>query len=221
MVEVADGQTTADIHIPTVDDAIVQPARHFSVSVNPTDAIPYRFADGGNLVTVLDNDGPTSHDATPPAVSTHRNVVVERGGSRPAWVPYTPPTAVDAVDGALPTVCKPAPLSSMPMGLTKVTCSAKDAAGNAATSTFKVTVHNSKSGGSAKVVGGGFHQCVTPGQLMWVEAEGFSANATVTIQLQSSSLKVVRLATVHADKKGRIRQLVTPRQRMQATQTSC
>ena len=186
MVEVADGQTTADIHIPTVDDAIVQPTRHFSISVNPTDAIPYRFADGGNLVTVLDNDGVISRDSTPPVVSTHRN----------------------AVDGALPTVCNPAPMSSMPMGQTKVTCAATDAARNTASSTFKVTVRNSKSGGSAKVVGGGSHQCLTPGQWMWIEAEGFSANATVTIQLQSSSLNVVRLATVHADKKGRIRQLV-------------
>ena len=209
MVEVADGQTTADSHIPTIDDAIVQPARHFSVSVNQTDAIPYRFASGGNLVTVLDNDGASSRDSTPPAVSTHRNVIVERGGNRPAFVPYSPPAALDAVDGALSTVCKPAPLSSMPVGLTKVTCSAKDAAGNAASSTFKVTVHNSKSGGSARVIGGGFQQCLTPGQSMWVEAEGFSPNATVTIQLQSSSTSVVRLATVHADKKGRIRQLVT------------
>jgi hypothetical protein len=97
----------------------------------------------------------------------------------------------------------------MPTGLTKVTCSATDAARNTASSTFKVTVRNSKSGGSAKVVGGGSHECLTPGQLMWIEAEGFSPNATVTIQLQSSSVNVVRLATVHADKKGRVRQLVT------------
>ena len=208
MIEVADGQTTADIQIPVVDDAIVEPTEYFSVSVNPADAIPYRFAEGGNLVTVLDNDGPPSGDTTPPAVSTHRNVIVERGGSRPAWVPYSPPSAIDAVDGALPTVCNPAPMSAMPKGLTSVTCSATDAAGNAASSTFKVTVRGQKSGGSAKIVGGGDRQCLTPGQSVWIEAEGFSPNATVTIHLQASSLEVMPLTTARADKKGRVRQVV-------------
>jgi hypothetical protein len=207
IVEVGDGQTTADIVIPIDDDAIVEPTWHFSVSVSAADAIPYRFADGGNLVTVLDNDGPISHDTTPPSVATHRNVVVERGGSRPALVPFSPPSAVDAVDGALPTVCSPAPLSAMPLGLTRVTCTATDAAGNAASSTFKVTVHSAKSGGSAKVVGVG-HKCLTPGQSMWIEAEGFSPNADVTIELLSSSHEVIPLATAHADKKGRVRQFV-------------
>jgi hypothetical protein len=135
-------------------------------------------------------------------------VIVERGGTRPAWVPYTPPAAVDAVDGALATVCNPAPMSSMPKGLNAVTCSATDAAGNTASSTFKVTVRNPKSEGSAKIIGGGYRQCLTPGQSMWIEAEGFSPNATVTIQLQASSLEVVPLTTARADKKGRVRQLV-------------
>ncbi|MBK5330669.1 MAG: HYR domain-containing protein [Ilumatobacteraceae bacterium] len=208
MVEVADGQTTADIVIPTVDDAIVEPTEYFSVSVNAADAIPYRFADGGNVVTVLDNDGTPSGDTTPPVVSTHRNVIVERGGTRPAWVPYSPPSAADAVDGALSSVCNPPPMSSMPKGLTAVTCSATDAAGNTASSTFKVTVRGQKSGGSAKIIGGGDRQCLTPGQSMWIEAEGFSPNATVSIQLQASSLEVVPLTTASADKKGRVRQLV-------------
>ena len=72
-----------------------------SRSRSTADAIPYRFVPGGNLVTVLDNDGPTSTDTTPPVVAKHRNVIVERGGSRPAWVFFSPPSATDDVDGTV------------------------------------------------------------------------------------------------------------------------
>jgi hypothetical protein len=207
MIELADGQTTADLHIPIDDDAKAEPTEYFSVSVEPGDAVPYRFAGGGNLVTVLDNDGKVTGDKTAPVIDKHRNVVVERGGSRPAWVSYTTPTATDAVDGALPTVCNPAPMTAMPMGQTKVACKATDASGNSASSAFQVTVRSLKSSGSAKVVGG-YRQCLSAGQALWVEAEGYTANATVTIQLQSSSLEVTRLKVVKADKKGRVRLFV-------------
>jgi HYR domain len=208
IVEFADGQTTAELRIPIDDDATLEPTEYFTVSVDASDAVPYRFATGGNLVTVLDNDGKASADKVAPVVAKHRNVIVERGGSRPAWVPYSPPTATDAVDGALPAVCNPAPMAAMPAGVTKVTCTATDAAGNAASNTFQVTVRSPKSNASAKVVGGGHRQCLTTGESVWVEAEGFTANSYVTIQLQSSSLEVTRLKTVRADRKGRIRLLV-------------
>jgi hypothetical protein len=207
MIELADGQTTTDLHIPIDDDAQVEPTEYFTVSVEPGDAVPYRFVVGGNLVTVLDNDGKVTGDKTAPVIDKHRNMVVERGGSRPAWVSYTTPTATDAVDGALPTVCNPAPMTAMPMGQTKVACKATDAAGNSASSAFQVTVRSLKSSGSAKVVGG-YRQCLSAGQALWVEAEGYTANATVTIQLQSSSLEITRLKVVKADKKGRVRLFV-------------
>jgi hypothetical protein len=207
MIEVADGATTADIRIPIDDDAIDEPTEYFTVSVDAVDAIPYRFAAGGNLVTVLDNDGPTPTDRKPPVVAKHRNIIVERGGGRPAWVPYTPPSATDAVDGSLPAVCNPGPLSMMPTGRTVVTCTATDAAGNAASSAFQVTVRNARTYGLAIAIGGD-RRCVNPGQFAWVEAEGFTPGSKVTIQLQSSSLDVTRLETVRADRKGRIRQIV-------------
>lgn len=208
MIQVADGQTTTELRIPIDDDAIDEPTEYFTVSVDSADAIPYRFAAGGNLVTVLDNDGQVSTDKTPPVVAKHRNVIVERGGSRPAWVPFTSPSATDAVDGPLPALCNPAPLAMMPIGTTQVTCSATDAAGNEANSTFQVTVRNPKSIGSAKLIGGGYHQCVNAGQYVWIEAEGFTPGSQVTVQLQSSSLEVIPLVTSHADKKGRVRQLI-------------
>jgi hypothetical protein len=208
VVEVAEGQTTAELRIAIDDDAIDEPTEYFTVSVDSGDAIPYRFATDGNIVTVLDNDGTVPTDTTPPDVAKHRNVIVERGGSRPAWVPFTSPTANDAVDGALPAVCDPAPLAMMPIGKTKVTCSATDAAGNKASSSFHVTVRTPKKNGSAKVIGAGYHQCVIAGQYVWVEAEGYTPGSEVTMQLQSSSLEMIPLLTTNADKKGRVRQFV-------------
>ena len=157
-------------------------------------------------MTVLDNDCKVTGDKTAPVIDKHRNVVVERGGSRPAWVSYTPPTATDAVDGAVPAQCNPTSMTAMPIGLTKVTCKATDKAGNSASSSFQITVRSLKNG-SAKVVGG-YRQCVASGQPLWVEADGYTANSNVTVQLQSSSLEVTRLKTLHADKKGRVRLFV-------------
>jgi hypothetical protein len=99
-------------------------------------------------------------------------------------------------------------MSLMPSGKTQVACSATDAAGNAASTVFQVTVRAPKTSGSATTVIGGDRRCMTPGMFAWIEAEGFTSGATVTIQLQSSSLDVTRLQTVRADRKGRVRQLV-------------
>ncbi len=207
MIEIADEQTTAEVRIPIVDDAIDESTEYFAVSVDAGDAIPYRFVSGGNLVTVLDNDGPVSTDTTPPVVAPHRNVIVERGGSRPAWVPFSAPAATDEVDGSLPALCNPAPMSAMPMGKTQVTCTATDSSGNVATGTFQVTVRNAKTNGSAKAIGGD-ERCVVPGQLAWVTADGFTPGSQIVIQLQSSSVEVARLQTMRADRKGRVRQIV-------------
>ena len=207
MIDIADGQTIADVRIPVDDDAVDEPTEYFTVSVDTGDAIPYRFVTGENLVTVLDNDGPVSTDTTPPVVAPHRNVIVERGGSRPAWVPFSPPSATDKVDGSLPALCNPAPMSVMPMGKTQVTCAATDAAGNVAKGTFQVTVRSPKTNGSATAIGGD-QRCVVAGQLAWVMAEGFTPGSQVVIQLQSSSLEVARIQTLRADRKGRIRQIV-------------
>jgi hypothetical protein len=207
MIEFAENQTTTELRIPIDDDSIDEPTEYFTVSIAAADAIPYRFVAAGNLVTVLDNDGVVSADTTPPVIVTHRNVVVERGGSRPAWVWYSVPTATDAIDGSLPAVCNPAPMAAMPMGLTRVSCASTDAAGNKASSTFKVTVRKPKHDGSLKIIGGD-RECATPGQSVWVEAEGFTPGSSVTIQLQSSTLEIIRLATARADKKGRVRLVV-------------
>ena len=209
MIDIADGQTTVAIRIPTVDDTFPGPTRHFTLTVDQIDAIPYRFVAGGNSVTVLDNDRNSPTDRTPPVVAKHRDVIVERGGKLPARVSFSPPPATDNVDGVVPTVCVPGSMSVMPIGKTKVTCSATDQAGNKSGSVFEVTVRKS-SEGAAEVIGGfGDRRCAAPGQVVWLSADGFTPVAQVTIQLQASNLDVIRLQTARADGKGRVRQIVT------------
>jgi hypothetical protein len=208
-IDVAGGATTTDLHIPIADNAIDEPTRYLTVSVDVVDAIPYRFVEGGNLVTVLDNDGAVSTDTTPPVVAKRRNVIVERSGNRPAWVAFSPPQALDNVDGALPAICNPAPMSAMPMGQTVVSCSATDAAGNRGSSTFRITVRRPTKDGTAKPVASDDRRCVVTGHAISVVAEGFTPGSEVTIQMQSSGLDVVFLQKVRADRDGRVRQTVT------------
>jgi hypothetical protein len=49
-------------------------------------------------------------------------------------------TALDDVDGVTPVTCVPASGTKFPVGVTTVTCSSTDAAGNTGTDTFNVTV---------------------------------------------------------------------------------
>ena len=43
---------------------------------------------------------------------------------------------------------------------------------------------------------------------MWIEADGFSPKASVTIQVQSSTGEVIPMTTAPADNHGRVHQLV-------------
>jgi hypothetical protein len=81
-------------------------------------------------------------DTTPPAVSVPANQVAEATGPSGAVVSYPATTAVDVVDGAVTPTCTPASGSTFALGITTVTCSATDAAGNLGTATFTVTVQN-------------------------------------------------------------------------------
>ena len=101
-------------------------------------------------------------------------------------------------------------MSVMPVGRSTITCAAADHAGNTSTTTFGVTVHRATSGGEAEVLGGhGDGRCAQPGQVAWITADGFSAGARVTIKLQASNQAVTALSAAQADRRGRVRQLVT------------
>ncbi|HVL47000.1 MAG TPA: HYR domain-containing protein [Candidatus Thermoplasmatota archaeon] len=79
-------------------------------------------------------------DTTAPAIGALDDLVVEASGSDGAVVLFDAPWTDDAVDGAGVATCAPASGSTFPVGATTVTCTATDAAGNAATSSFVVEV---------------------------------------------------------------------------------
>jgi probable HAF family extracellular repeat protein len=82
-------------------------------------------------------------DTTPPVIAAHGDVTAEATGPGGASVAYSAPTTSDDVDGSGTATCTPASGSTFALGTTVVTCSATDAAGNAATATtFKVLVED-------------------------------------------------------------------------------
>jgi HYR domain len=80
-------------------------------------------------------------DLTPPAFSNLASIVKrEADGPTGSVVTYTPPTAVDNVDGPVPVTCSPLSGKLFPLGITKVRCTATDAHGNTGTAVFEVSV---------------------------------------------------------------------------------
>jgi hypothetical protein len=87
-------------------------------------------------VTVRDTTGPAW--AAAPA-----DVTAEATGGSGALVAYAAPAASDLVDGTVASVCSPASGSQFALGVTPVSCTATDAAGNAsAPAVFTVTVRD-------------------------------------------------------------------------------
>lgn len=80
-------------------------------------------------------------DTTAPVIGSHDTVTVEAAASNTP-VTYTLPTATDDVDGSVVVSCSPVSGALFLVGTTPVLCSASDAAGNIATSTFNVVVQD-------------------------------------------------------------------------------
>ncbi|MFJ3709966.1 HYR domain-containing protein [Streptomyces sp. NPDC090053] len=78
------------------------------------------------------------NDVSAPVVTVD-NRTVRATGDNGARINYTA-TAQDAEDGALPVSCTPASGSLFPVGVTTVTCTATDAAGNTGTATARFEV---------------------------------------------------------------------------------
>ncbi|HEV7449335.1 MAG TPA: HYR domain-containing protein, partial [Candidatus Paceibacterota bacterium] len=94
----------------------------------------------GSSVTVSKPAVPPPADTTAPVIAAHANVSVSTTNSAGTAVSYTLPTATDNKDGAVAVVCTPASGSTFVVGDTTVNCSAHDAAGNTAASSFIVGV---------------------------------------------------------------------------------
>ncbi|MDD5163772.1 MAG: HYR domain-containing protein [Candidatus ainarchaeum sp.] len=116
-------------------------------------ALPYEIANRSVSVQVEvwdvnDNASPVitwtfNVDTTAPIITgTPANITAEATSSAGAIVNYTNPTATDN-SGTTPVVsCIPASGGTFPLGSTTVTCTATDAAGNSATTTFIVTIQD-------------------------------------------------------------------------------
>jgi hypothetical protein len=82
----------------------------------------------------------TVNDTEPPKITCPANVVaVTMGGSGTTVVTYPAPVATDNCPGVT-AACVPPSGSTLPTGITTVTCTATDVAGNKTTCTFQVTV---------------------------------------------------------------------------------
>jgi len=106
------------------------------------------MSDAGTYTAVATNSqGSTSsspaglivQDVTPPVLTLPASQTLEATSPAGATATFSA-TALDNVDGAVPVTLSPVSGSTFPLGLTTVTASATDAAGNTASGSFTVTV---------------------------------------------------------------------------------
>ena len=95
--------------------------------------------DGSSVTVYKDTTPAPPIDTTAPVIAPHEDVHATTEGTE-ATVEYALPTATDDVDTSVAVSCAPASGSAFSLGTTTVTCTAKDAANNTATSTFNVVV---------------------------------------------------------------------------------
>jgi len=81
-------------------------------------------------------------DTDPPLIAPAPDFGVEATSAAGTLVTYVAPTTDDAVDGPGIATCLPASGTVFPLGETTVTCSAHDIAGNSASTTFHIVVHD-------------------------------------------------------------------------------
>jgi hypothetical protein len=87
----------------------------------------------------------TVNDTEAPVVTCPANITVNNTpGACSAVVNYEGQSALDNCDGELTPTCEPESGSSFPVGMTVVTCSATDAAGNTGSCMFTVTVNDAQ-----------------------------------------------------------------------------
>ena len=119
------------------------------VTCLPASGSPFAF--GPTLVTcsATDSHGNAAHadftvrvvDTTGPSLALPISVVVEATSPLGAAAAYAA-SATDVVSGTVPTVCAPVSGSGFALGLTVVSCSATDGAGNVSTGEFPVIVRD-------------------------------------------------------------------------------
>jgi hypothetical protein len=193
IVTEATGPTGATVTfaLPSASDAVGVT----SVSCSPASASI--FAVGSTVVTCRAADAANNvgiatfsvlvRDTIAPAIGATANVTT--GTTNPAGTvaTYPMPAATDAV-GVTSLVCTPSSGSVFPIGSTVVTCTARDAALNASTKTFTVTVQLLYTFGGLQVPASANQGSVVP--LVWQYTSGGRAVDTGRL------VPVVRIRTV-------------------------
>jgi hypothetical protein len=103
------------------------------------------YTDAGGL-TATASATYTIVDTTAPVLTGPGDQTATATSPAGAALTFTPPSALDAVDGAISPSCDHASGDVYPLGLTTVHCSATDAAGNTSNGSFSVTVTYAWSG---------------------------------------------------------------------------
>ncbi len=114
--------------------------------VQPGDILPLgtttvscSVTDGGGL-SATGSFAITVQDTTAPTIGGHDDVEATTSDPAGAAVSYASPAASDLVDPSPTVDCLPASGTSFAVGTTTVTCTATDASGNQASTSFDVTV---------------------------------------------------------------------------------
>lgn len=95
---------------------------------------------GDGLVGCFDvNESKNAPDTRAPGIAIPGSMTIATTAGEGAVVKYAA-SALDFVDGPRPVTCTPASGTTFPVGVTKVTCTTSDAAGNTATAAFTITV---------------------------------------------------------------------------------
>lgn len=110
-------------------------------SVGTFNVTVYAQAGGNYAQSNIATAAVTVHDTTPPVIAAQDNLTIEATSAAGASVTFTP-SANDLIDGPVAVSASPLSGSTFALGTNTVTLTATDAAGNTATNTFTVTVHD-------------------------------------------------------------------------------
>ena len=126
LCSICGAQTVAfPIEVPMKDECVDRVIKVFATD------------DDGNIFPAT---GTVSRDSTAPVITCSQSLEVPSEGQKAVRVTFDPPVASDNCGGPVIAVCDPPSGSLFPVGVTQVTCTATDAAGNTGQCSFAVTV---------------------------------------------------------------------------------
>jgi HYR domain len=136
----------------------------------PASGATFPLGDTTVTCTATDSKGQTKsatfkvtvRDTTAPVLTLPAPITVDADATGTAVVTFVA-TATDAVTNSITPTCTPASGTAFPIGTTTVTCTAKDAANNSSSGSFKVTVRKPNAAPVVSVPGGIVAEATGPG----------------------------------------------------------